>query len=111
MTLIEKVQRMYAEFSNGNIDGILAYFDAQIEWEYGYENKAGIPYLQPLLGREQTRQFFTRLNDFEFKRFEPHTFLTTDQTGVVLLDLELKVKQNSHTITEMDEVHIWHFNP
>ena len=110
MNLIERVQEMYAEFSRGNVDGILQHFDENIEWEYGYANPAALTYLQPRQGRAQTREFFAALNDFDFQRFNPHTYLTTDRTVVVLLDIELTVKTNGNRITELDEVHIWHFN-
>lgn len=108
MENVEVVHRIYEAFGRGDVPAILEHLSEEVEWDYG-STSAEIPWLQPLHGRAQVPRFFEALQALEFRRFEPHTFLASGDTVVVLLDLEAVVRATGAEIREEDEAHIWHF--
>lgn len=109
MSNMETVQNIYAAFGCGDIPAILERLAADVEWEYGM-TEAGVPWLQPLRGRNEVPRFFQSLSALEFQKFEPKTFLESGNMVVALIDVSFVIRATGKTITEEDEVHIWHFD-
>jgi uncharacterized protein len=109
MSNIQTVKGIYAAFGSGDIPTILSHLDDDIEWEYGMSN-AGVPWLQSRCGRANVAKFFESLAALDFEKFQPKTFLETDNVVIALIDVSFVVKANGKKIAEEDEVHIWHFD-
>lgn len=109
MAHVNTVQHIYAAFQQGDIPGILDHLAEDVDWEYTMTGN-DVPWLQSHRGRDQVVRFFEALGAMEFKRFEPKTFFSNDDTVVVLLDVEIVLTDSGARIAEEDEVHIWRFN-
>jgi hypothetical protein len=55
--------------------------------------------------------FFQALQSLEFLSFTPTQLLADGDTVVALLNLEARVRGGSTVVKEIDEVHIWRFDP
>jgi ketosteroid isomerase-like protein len=110
MSNLQTVQAIYAAFGRGDIPAILAHLHENIEWEYGLSD-VGVPWLKKFSHRTEVPGFFDALGALEIIRFEPRTLLENGLTVVALLDVEFSVKDTGRSITEEDEVHVWHFDP
>ncbi|HJU42254.1 MAG TPA: nuclear transport factor 2 family protein [Vicinamibacterales bacterium] len=96
---IALVQSSYAAFGRGDIDGVLATFDRNIEWKTpGPED---LPTAGVRRGHAEVREFFGTLTElFDFELFEPHTFLADGDRVVVLGKDTVKVKASGKSISE-----------
>jgi uncharacterized protein len=110
MSHIPTVQEMYAAFGAGDIATILSHLAEDIDWEYAITD-AGVPWLTRRRGRDQVPGFFQALQAFEFRQFQPKTFLESGAIVVSLIDVDLVHKASGFRITEADEAHLWHFGP
>ncbi len=106
---IPTVQDIYAAFGRGDVPAILAHLAEDIVWEYAIAD-TGVPWLQSQAGRAGVVTFFESLAAVDFQKFQPKTFLENESIVVALIDATLVVKATGRTISEEDEVHIWHFN-
>lgn len=109
MSLLEKIQNLYAAFGRGDVPTILGMLSADVDWEYG-GSTTNVPWLQHRHGREGAAEFFQSLANLEFTHFAPTHFFESGRTVVVLVDLAATVKKNGQTFIETDEPHIWQFN-
>lgn len=110
MAHTQTVQQIYEAFGKGDVPAILATLAEDVVWEYG-EASTDVPWLQHRRGREAVAGFFEALAAVDFHSFTPKAFFEQDSMVVVLVDLEATVKKTGRRITELDEVHIWHFGP
>src|SRR5262245_57481992 len=108
MTCKETVLEMYAAFGRGDVPAILERLAPDVEWEYD-ASPTEVPWLQPRQGRSGAAAFFASLENLEFHRFEPRMILEDGTTVVALVDIEATVRKTGIRVTELDEVHIWHF--
>ncbi len=108
MQNVDAVKRIYEAFGQGDLATILEHLAEDVEWEYGTASTE-VPWLRPLRGREEVPRFFEALGALEIRRFEPHTFLTSGDTVVALVNFEAVAKATGGRIREEDEAHIWHF--
>lgn len=109
MSNLATVHGIYAAFGRRDIPAILEALAEDVVWEYGPVS-TDVPWLQPRRGRADVAHFFEALGGIDFARLEATTFLESGATVVVLLQLEAVVKATGRTVTEDDEVHIWHFD-
>ncbi|MGE0104434.1 MAG: nuclear transport factor 2 family protein [Blastocatellales bacterium] len=105
----QTIQDVYAAFGRGDVPAILSVLDENIEWEYGMMD-SGVPWFRKRKGRSEVAGFFEALGGVEFINFQPKTVLEGENLIVVLIDLTFKVKSTGKTVTEEDEIHIWHFD-
>jgi ketosteroid isomerase-like protein len=103
------VRGIYAAFGRRDIPAILETLAEDVVWEYGPVS-TDVPGLQPRRGRAEVGKFFEALGDIDFARLEATAFFESGPTVVVLLQLEAVVRATGRTVTEDDEVHIWHFD-
>jgi uncharacterized protein len=106
---IPTVRGIYEAFGRGDVPAILATLADDVDWEYG-GTATDVPWLQPRRGPAQVVGFFESLAAIEFKQLTATTLLESGSVVVVLLQLEAVVKATGVTVTEADEVHIWHFD-
>jgi uncharacterized protein len=109
MSNLATVQSIYAAFGRGDIPAILATLADDVEWEYG-GTATDVPWLQPRRGPTEVVGFFESLAAIEFRHFAPTTLLESGTVVVALVQLEAVVKATGIAVSEVDEVHIWHFD-
>ena len=109
MAHIGTVQQLYEAFGKGDVPAILGHLADDVDWEYGGD-ATGLPWLQARRGRTQVAGFFQDLAALDIQRFEPTTFLESENAVVVLIQLEVVVRATGRRVVEEDEVHIWHFD-
>ena len=96
---IEIVKRGYEAFGRGDINGLLALCDENVEWVT--PGPSDLPTAGIRRGREQVAQFFKAVDEmFEFERFEPKQFVAQGEQVVVLGDDTLRVKATGKVLTE-----------
>lgn len=108
MSHTETVQKMYAAFGRGDVNGVVEHFAPDIEWEYGGHEE--IPLLKPRRGRQDAAGFFGALSALNLTKFQPKHFLEKDGLVVAILDVEGTAVKTGTKLVEEDEVHLWHFN-
>lgn len=95
-TNLEIVQQAYADFSQGNIPGLLDALSDSIEWEL--PASANVNFSGMFKGKQQVLHFFECIaatNDF--KEFSPETFVADGDHVVVLGHLEATAKPTGKT--------------
>lgn len=96
---LQIAQRSYECFARGDIEGLLALFDARIVWKC--PGPADLPTAGTRTGRDEVRAFFGTINElYEFEAFEPRTFLADGDTVVVLGGDRVKVRGTGNVVTE-----------
>src|SRR3970040_618097 len=79
----EIIQECYAAFGRGDIPGLLAHLDANVEFDYPKTN--GVPWAGSFRGHEEVVKFFTAIGESsDFLGFEPVAFLEDGDNVVVL---------------------------
>jgi ketosteroid isomerase-like protein len=75
---VEVASRLYEAFSSGDVDGLLALLDPEVEWELlGPEE---IPYFGAYRGIEEARRFLGLLRDHcQVEEFEVRSLIETEQ--------------------------------
>jgi hypothetical protein len=102
---LEIVKQGYEHFANGDIAGLLALFDPDIEWVT--PTVEGADHTGPRRGRDSLPEFFGQLEATEdISRFEPREFIAQDDKVVVLGNIKATVKTTGREY-ETDWVHIF----
>ena len=107
MTNNETVKAMYEAFGKGDIPFIIDQLSDAVSWEDGAADH-GIPWLTPGVGKAHVLEFFGRLADFDFQRFDVETVLGDGElvAGVVHAAATLKSTGGSFDTLE---THLWRF--
>jgi uncharacterized protein len=80
---IATVKSAYEAFGRGDIDGLIATLDANIEWFT--PGPSDLATAGNRRGQQQVKEFFANVDElFDFQRFEPKTFIADGDTVVVL---------------------------
>lgn len=108
---IDTVQSIYAAFGRGDIPAIIEALHPDAELEYGSDRGDIVPWLTPGVGRDHFARFFRVVADnLEFTRFQPLAVTAQGPWVLALISLEARVKKTGRTLTEVGEVHVWHFD-
>jgi ketosteroid isomerase-like protein len=84
----------YAAFGRGDIPGLLALLDNDVEWKT--PGAADLPTAGTRRGHAQVAEFFKVIGEtIDFEKFEPHTFLADGDHVIVLGNDQYKVKGGS----------------
>ena len=110
MTPLQTTQAIYTAFGQGDIPAILSHVAEDVEWEYG-PRTTDSPWIQGGRGHAAAVAFFQALSQIEITHFVPKTFLAGDGLVVVLVDVDFTVKATGCRVHEIDEAHLWTFNP
>jgi uncharacterized protein len=103
---IELVQRGYAAFGNGDIDGLLATMHEDVDWQTS--GAADLPTAGSRRGHAEVREFFKVIDQLiEFESFEPQTFMADAERVVVLGVDKFKVKGGSGKAIDESWCHVF----
>lgn len=108
---IEIITGIYAAFSKGDAQAILARLDEDIDWEFGYPHNADIPWLRSGRGHQHVLGFLQSLSAFDIKRFELVACMGDGPWVVALVSIQLVHKVTGRTIDEPCEPHVWKLGP
>jgi hypothetical protein len=93
------VRQIYAAFGKGDLDGLLALLDADIEWKT--PGGPDLPLAGVRRGRDQVREFFRTLVELvDFEDFKTEHFIAEGDRVVVLGLDTIKVKATGKSLTE-----------
>jgi uncharacterized protein len=110
-TNIPTVQQIYAAFGRGDVPSILERLAEDVAWEYGGDGH-GVPWLLPGRGRPHAGRFFqTVVEELEITHFAVNAVLEGSGVVVALVDLQATVRRTGARLVEVDEAHLWHFDP
>ena len=102
---LDIVRQGYEAFGRGDINGLLALLDEQVQWV-----APGPPELATSgrrTGREAVGEFFGKVNEvFDIQRFEPKEFILQGDRAVVLGSETAHVRASGITL-ELDWVHVF----
>jgi hypothetical protein len=113
-TATQIVQTMYAAFGRGDIPGILAHLDSNIDWRLNADASApgakAVPVLRPFRGTNDVQEFFAILaRELEFHAFEPVAFYTGGSEVVARVKMEWTVRKTGRRARE-ESMHLFTFN-
>jgi ketosteroid isomerase-like protein len=95
---LDLARRGYACFGRGDLDGLMALFDEQIEWIT--PGPSEVPIAGRRRGHQQVRAFFDELAKMvDMERFEPKDFLAQGDRVVVTGEERFRMKASGHQIT------------
>ena len=108
---IATVQEIYAAFGRGDIVTILERLAEDVDWEArgSSAHDEGVPWLQRRTGRAGAAEFFATLEAFEFRRFEPRSFLEGAGQVAAVIDIEIVMRASGYVIAD-EEIHLWSFD-
>lgn len=104
------VQSIYEAFGRGDVPFILSQLSPDVEWEYGYSDNE-VPWLRKRRGPAGVADFFGAVGgNLQFHNFAPTDLLAGKDKVVALVTIDATVTRTGIRVTEVDEVHIWHFD-
>ena len=91
------VQTAFQNFTNGNVDGILASLQDDVDWETPFPRNI-VPFGGKRKGKAQVKEFFESLTQTtETLRFEPREYVTSGDIVIALGYYEGKVRSTGRT--------------
>ena len=107
----DTVLAIYQAFQRGDIPFILERIAPDVRWEEWPDNhaqKAGVPWLKPLHGRDSVVQFFQLLGTYRFHRFDVLSVMggPNHACGLIAVDIELPTGGRFAD----EEMHLFEFN-
>lgn len=95
---LETIRSAYAAFGRGDIQGLLALIDPQVEWENPGPRE--VSWAGSFPGHEGVGKFFSALGTpIDFEVFEPQAFFAQGDPVVVLGTERARVKRTGKTFT------------
>ena len=105
------VEGIYKAFGEGDLASILEHIADDVLWDYA-STSIEVPWLKRRQGKSEAAEFFQAVGaNVEFEKFEPKEILEGEGVVVSLLDVTFTVKSTGKKITELDEIHVFRFNP
>lgn len=107
----ETVVAVYQAFQRGDIPFILDHLAPDVRWEEWPDHhgqKAGVPWLKPLRGRDAVPQFFQLLSTFKFRRFDVLAVMGGGSHACGLIACEIELPNG--TVFRDEEMHLFEFN-
>jgi len=101
---------MYEAFGHQDIPTILSHLSEDMDWEYGNEG-VNLPWYEERKGRAGAAGFFEALAGLDITLFEPKMFFENGNIVIALLDVNCTDKKTGKAVQNVDEIHIWHFDP
>lgn len=94
---IDLVQSAYAAFGRGDVPGLLALLDQNVEWQT--PGPSDLPTAGTRRGHAQVAEFFGTLGQIvDIEHFEPHTFIADGERVVVLGRETYKVRATGNRL-------------
>ena len=96
---VEVVKNAYAAFQRGDIQGVLALVDDNVDWHAIKGAEGAAPHAGARKGRAQVADFFVQLGaSTEFTRFEPREYIADGDQVVAIGDYAATVKTTGRSI-------------
>jgi ketosteroid isomerase-like protein len=108
----QTIQSIYAAFGRGDVPTILGQLSDDVVWDNSGVASKECPWNGNFSGKANVPGFFQAVGlhlDFETGVFNPHTFVESGNTVIVVLRLESTLKKNGKPLKN-DSVHVWTFN-
>jgi ketosteroid isomerase-like protein len=106
---VESVKALFAAFGRGDVPGVLAMLDDDVDWGGGKAD-VDVPTQQPRHGRKQVGEFFEAVGrEQEFHRFEPRRFFAEGNDVLVLVREEFAFRRTGRRV-DIDVVHHFTLN-
>ena len=104
---IKIAQKAYADFSRGDIAGVLAALDEQIEWKT--PESVGMPASGTQKGKDGVAGFFKSVGEtWDFQAFEPREFIASGDVLAVEGYYRAKARKTG-MVAESPWVMVWRF--
>lgn len=107
----ETVLSIYQAFQRGDIPFILERMAPDVRWEDWPDHtaqKAGVPWLKPLRGRDNVVQFFQLIGGFTFHRFDILSVMGGPNHACGLIAVDIELPTGGRFVDE--EMHLFEFN-
>ena len=109
---IDTVQGIYAAFGRGDIPAILAALAPNVRWEEWVDQsaqRAGVPWLRAIEGRDNVAAFFGELAKMEFHGFKVDDVFGDERKVVAQVSVDVSVKATGRRFRD-EEIHLWVFD-
>jgi hypothetical protein len=105
---IEAIQRLYAAYGGGNIEGVLAELDDDVDWAAEAAGTS-VPWWGSFSGRAQVPGFFEAIGaNVDVTEFDLVSFTSNDTDVVAIVHWTFTVRQTGKTAS-MYMQHWWRF--
>ncbi len=100
------VQALYEAFGVGDMEGILAQIDADVDWSVQVKAPGAelVPMFQNGRGHEAVLRYFSGVADMDFHQFEPRMMLEQGDTVIVVLAVDFTHKKTGKR-GQFEEIH------
>lgn len=104
-------QTIYAAFGRGDIPTILDLLSENIQWEPwadSFAQRADVPWLRSLTGRERVAGFFSIVGSWEISEFTVNDLTASDHQVAAEIVIDAKLPNGGRFHDE--EIHLWTFD-
>jgi ketosteroid isomerase-like protein len=109
MSQLQTVQQIYQAFGTGDIPGIVAKLNEDVEWEHDALDH-GIPWLVPGRGTAHALSFFGVVGrEFDISKFEVGALMEAGQQVVAVIHIEATIRSTGKRLRDL-ELHLWSFD-
>jgi ketosteroid isomerase-like protein len=107
-TPLETVQAVYAAFGDGDMDTLLTYIDADVDWSAQVDAPGGalVPMLQNGRGHGAVLRYFSGVALMDITTFEPRQIVADGDTVLVLISIAFTHRTTGKSVVT-DEIHRW----
>lgn len=96
---VQVVKDAYAAFQRGDIQGVLALVDENVDWHAIKGGEGVAPHAGRRNGRVAVAEFFSQLGgSMEFSKFEPREFVAQGDQVAVIGEYSATVKTTGHSL-------------
>jgi ketosteroid isomerase-like protein len=96
---VQVVKDAYAAFQRGDVQGVLALVDENVDWHAIKGAEGAAPHAGRRRGRAAVAEFFAQLGgSTEFSQFEPREFVAQDDQVAVIGDYAATVKTTGRSV-------------
>lgn len=109
---LQTVQAIYAAFSRGDVESIIATLAPDVAWEAWADNSAqrsGVPWMIARHGHDGARAFFASLSALQIHDYAVLSVLGNDRQVAVEFTIDATVRATGKRFFE-EEMHLWSFD-
>ena len=113
MSNLTTVKAIYEAFGRGDVPAILDVIADDCEWEAWSDNsavKAGVPWLQPRVGKAGVADFFSVVGQMEIVDFQVLALMDGGNQVAAEFVIEARLPAHGGGGYRDEEMHLWTFN-
>jgi uncharacterized protein len=110
-TRVDAVRSLYEAFGRGDILAILPLLSEDVRWEHwadSFAHRAGVPWLEPRIGRDGVAEFFRIVGEFQIAEFSVLDITASDSQVVAEVMIDATTPAGGRYRDE--ELHLWSFD-